>query len=113
VNKALSKEVLQPEAKRPKHLHVDDWVTYHSDPKSPEAYAKFFFVLSRLPAGMAGVFHEHTKQFQLYCTYNGKRYRVTGASRLGDIWLSEDLSREVGYNLRVYANEVTDWGPAP
>jgi hypothetical protein len=53
------------------------------------------------------------KQHELFCEYEGKRYRVTGASRLGDVWLSADFAREYGYELRVDVEKCSVWGPTP
>lgn len=46
---------------------------------------------------------------KLFCQYKGKRYRCTGASRMGDVWLAEDFSRDSGYDLRVNVGECSDW----
>lgn len=40
-------------------------------------------------------------QFKLFADYDGVTYRITGASRLGDVWLSSDFSRAHGYEKRV------------
>ena len=41
-------------------------------------------------------------------TYNGKRYYLVGASRLGDIWLAK--SNIVGrYDIRVDLEDCTNW----
>jgi len=95
--------------------HVDDWIDEPTRPSDTTnmAYAKFFFVLARFPAHMQHSFRPWTKQFKLFCTYENKRYRVTGASRLGDIWLAEDHERTVGYDHRVDLAECTDWSNEP
>jgi hypothetical protein len=51
--------------------------------------------------------------FKLFCTYKDERYRVTGASRMGDIWLAKDFNRDVGYDLRVDLDECSGWTPTP
>ena len=45
----------------------------------------------------------------LSCEYQGKRYRCIGASRMGDIWLTADFSRENGYDLRIDVAECSAW----
>lgn len=88
--------------------HIDDWIRTIGIGK-PEEYAKFFFMLARLPAWMQIAFYPWTKQFKLFCTYDGSRYRVTGASRLGDVWLTNDLNSEEGYDLRVDVAKCSGW----
>jgi len=38
---------------------------------------------------------------------------VTGASRLGDVWLSKDFAREDGYEARVSVAACSGWGATP
>ena len=45
----------------------------------------------------------------LSCEYRGSRYRCIGASRMGDIWLTADFSRENGYDLRIDVAECSAW----
>jgi hypothetical protein len=90
-------------------MHVDDFIDdYEGDP-----YARWFFMLQRLPAALKVAFYQWIKPYRLFCDYKGKRYRVTGASRLGDIWLAKDHSRETGYDLRVDLTECTNWSDKP
>lgn len=94
------------------NVHVDDFIESFSDNISKgeseiENYAKFFFMLHRLPAYMKNQWSDIISKYKLYCLYEGKRYRVTGASRMGDIWLTSDMKQEYGYELRVFVNQVT------
>lgn len=89
--------------------HVDDFVSLPSGDK----YARFVLMLFRLPAAMQADFAEFTKQFKLFCTFEDKRYRCTGASRLGDVWLASDFSRDCGYDWRVDASDCTEWSDKP
>jgi len=45
----------------------------------------------------------------LLCTYEGKTYRVVGASRLGDVWLNSDRTKCWGHELRVDVTECSGW----
>ena len=92
--------------------HVDDWTGTPTQNRG-EAYAKFFFLLRRTPAWMQYAMAEWMDPYKLFCTYQGKRYRVTGASRLGDIWLARDFDRENGYDLRVDLAKCDEWSPEP
>lgn len=93
-----------------KDLHVDEFI---DDFLHPEKYARWFLFLKRLPAALQTDFHEFIQPFKLFCTYQGVRYRVTGASRLGDVWLAKNFEREVGYDKRVNVAECSAWGREP
>ena len=95
--------------------HIDDWLDTPSMFSNPgECYAKFVLEYKRMPAWKIMAFRDHMKQFKLFCTYkDGKRYRVNGASRMGDVWLQSDFTIENGYDLRVDLKDCRDWGPTP
>lgn len=95
--------------------HVDDWIDEPVWGENTRAlrYAKWFLLGKRRPAWMQSAFKEFEGAGKLFCAYEGKRYRVTGASRLGDVWLAADHNREVGYDLRVAVDHCSDWGDAP
>lgn len=92
-------------------MHIDEWLDKFKQSKPPggEMYARFVLEHYRMPAWKQNGYAEWTSQFKLFCTYKGERYRVTGASRLGDIWLARDLNREAGYDLRVNVDECSGW----
>lgn len=89
--------------------HIDDWI----DDPNTDTYAAWFFNLARLPAVLKFKFEQQLARYRLFCTYQGERYRVTGASRLGDVWLTKDFDRERGYDLRVAVDDCSDWSPQP
>lgn len=96
----------------PNKDHVDNWLdTPTFVDEDNENYAKFVIEFFRLPAWKKTAFNQWTKQFKLFCKHDGKAYRVTGASRLGDIWLTSDFEQEVGYELRVSLKECSNWSP--
>lgn len=89
------------------NVHVDDFIDSISlENKAAENYAKFFFMLHRLPAYMKHQWNDLISKYKLFCTYKNKTYRVTGCSRMGDIWITSDLDQDHGYELRVFVNEV-------
>jgi hypothetical protein len=92
--------------------HIDDWIDSPRYKDEGERYAKFVFWYFRFPAWAQHAFRPWMEQFKLFCTYQGNRYRVTGASRLGDVWLAEDINRDCGYDHRVDVAECSDWGGA-
>lgn len=96
-------------------MHVDEFIDGHSeDAREPSVkYARWFFHLHRLSAGLFYDFQQWLNPYQLYCTYKGKQYRVTGASTMGDIWLVEDFSQDSGYKYRVDLEDCSDWKDKP
>lgn len=90
-------------------MHVDDWVERFDG----DRYAQWCLFLFRLPAVMKMNFHDYIKDYKLYCTYKDVRYRVTGASRLGDVWLAKDMNRDMGYDHRVDVTECSEWSNKP
>lgn len=88
-------------------LHVDTFI----DDYKQDAYARWMLMHFRLPADQKVAFAPFIRDRKLFCTYEGKRFRVTGASTMGDIWLVRDFTRDVGYDLRVLVVDCKDWGP--
>lgn len=90
-------------------IHIDDWLDEAA--KDPaEKWAKEFLEHCRRPA-IAKDYAWLAKN-PLFCTYRGKRYRCTGASRLGDVWLVNDFGVTRSYDLRVDVAECSDWTKA-
>lgn len=95
----------------PKHVerdpldyhHIDDFL---DDPmiqfKHPELrYVNFVLSHTRKSASEKGMHAPWMRQFQLFADYEGKTYQVTGASRLGDVFLSEDFKIDAQWSSRV------------
>lgn len=89
-------------------MHIDDFV----DDRSQDPYARWMFLHFRLPAILQILAREFIAT-KLFCTYEGDRYRVTGASRLGDVWLTTDFEKSQGYDDRVDVADCSDWSDAP
>lgn len=113
-------EDTKPEVKKPALQDVDDFVSWGPKvrPETPEErekvnYARFFFLLHRLNAGLQSDFYPWTKQYKLFCDYEGERWRVVGASRMGDVWLSKSFDKEHGYDKRPFVDNCSNWGPEP
>lgn len=95
-------------------MHVDDWLEIAVANKDEAVkYAAFFLHHKRLSASAQMAFRPYVGQHKLFCTFEGKRYRVTGASRLGDVWLHPDFTAENGYEHRVDVDACTEWGKEP
>jgi len=86
--------------------HVDDFI---DSGFGKNKYARWVLNYFRLPAALKMDFAEFMAPHKLFCTYEGKRYRCTGASRLGDVWLAKNLNRDTGYDLRVDVAKCSDW----
>jgi hypothetical protein len=89
--------------------HVDEFI---DDPSSP-AYAAWVLDYFRRPAIQLTRWWPFMKDHRLFATFAGKRYRVTGCSRFGDVWLASDFEREVGYEERVDVDACSEWGASP
>lgn len=94
-------------------MHIDDWIDRTCDMKEGERYASFFFMLHRLDAISRMKWAPWISQFKLFCTWNGKRYRVTGCSRLGDVWLTPRFNQDIGYEHRPDVEECSEWKDQP
>ncbi len=103
-----------PPAEEEGFVHVDDFIDGHDG----DPYARFVLNYFRLNAICNLDFRPFMEEHQLFCTYKGcawpaGRYRVTGASRLGDIWLARDFEQETGYDYRVNVANCHEWSPNP
>lgn len=87
-------------------LHVDDWLDMPPANEN-EALAKQFLEHCRRPAVNKN--YEWIATNPLFCTYRGERWRVLGASRLGDVWLTKHFERVNGYDVRIDVAECSQW----
>ena len=95
----------------PHFVHVDDWldqVDPLNQPDEDEAYARFVLELLRFPAWKQVMYKSIIQSFPLYCTFEGQPYRVTGASRLGDIWLNYP-DKVDSYLIRLPVTHCSQW----
>lgn len=92
-------------------MHVDHFI-YESN-YGEHLYARWVLMHFRLPAVLQLDFGPFMKSNRLFCDFEGQRYRCTGASRMGDVWLATDFKREAGYDLRVDVAECSNWGAEP
>jgi hypothetical protein len=84
--------------------HVDDFI---DDPNS-DRYAASWFEAFRRPAWDK---LKEPDERKLFATYKCRRYRVTGCSRLGDVWLHTNVNEDMRYEHRVDVDACTDWAP--
>jgi hypothetical protein len=93
--------------------HVDEWLDTPSWKDEGVNYAKFVLDYKRMPAWKISAYGKWMAQFKLFCTYQDARYRCTGASRLGDVWLAKDFKRDTGYDMRVDVSQCSQWADKP
>lgn len=110
----MNDTVNKPKAKQ----HIDDWLNMPVLPSESKegnnlAYAKFILDHMRLPAHKKMAYHEFMKGKNLFCTYCGNRYRVTMASRMGDIGLTKNHEAENGYEIRISPEDCSMWSDKP
>jgi len=86
--------------------HVDDFI----DDSTSDAYAASWFEAFRRPA-IDKI--QKPDPRKLFATYQGKRFRVTGCSRLGDVWLHSDFKEDTTYEHRVDVDDCSGWSPEP
>ncbi len=86
--------------------HIDEWI---GEPEgSPEEkLVKEWFNHYRL----AEVFKDYKwlSDREISCEWEGQRYRCTGCSRLGDVWLTKDFGQIHGYQKRVNVDSCSGW----
>jgi hypothetical protein len=82
--------------------HVDDFI----DDPSSDPYAASWFEAFRRPA-VDKMRNPDTRK--LFATWRCVRYRVTGCSRLGDVWLHHVDYDGESYRHRVNVDECSDW----
>lgn len=91
-------------------MTVDEFIWEHF---REEPYARWVLMHMRLPAAAQIDFEPFMREHKLFATHDGKRWRVTGASRLGDVWLASDFERVDGYDKRVSVEKCSAWGAEP
>lgn len=84
--------------------HISTFIAYGKiDRVRPtnHAYARMMFALFTESAGFRMDCKEEFAHMKLFTEYEGKCYRVTGASRLGDVFLHSNHEIDEGYVTRV------------
>ena len=70
---------------------------------------RWFLFINRLPAVETVLCSQNGVAPQLYADYKNKRVRVTMASSMGDVGITNNLSKESGYNSRVAVEELSNF----
>lgn len=94
--------------------HIDEWL---DSPKfnltEGEKAARLFLEVYRMPAWKKSLLLPLLAEREIFCQYEGSFYRCTGASRLGDVWLTSKFQQEHGYEKRVDVAACSKWGTKP
>lgn len=93
--------------KTPKHC--DDYI---HDSRAPKCL-RFFLLVRRLPAIDTMLMRDCGVDPKLFADHEGKRVRVTMASRLGDVGITTQLSQDMGYETRVPVEELSNFSATP
>lgn len=91
--------------------HVDDFIDEpcFNDNEPQETYAKWMLFCFRLPASLKISFKTYLPTTKLFGVYEDKKYRITGASRMGDVWITSDFNQTTGYEQRVSVDKISQW----
>lgn len=96
---------------------VQDFILYGSDflqePPPNENYARWVLDYFTQSAICQWAFSEFMRPNKLFCIYDNEVHRVTGASRLGDVWITKNFNQENGYQNRVCVSDCSDWAKEP
>jgi hypothetical protein len=87
-------------------MHVDDFI---DGSYGKHCYARWVLNFFRLTAALKLDFAEFMKDHKLFCDYKGHTMRCTGASRMGDVWLTSNFDQDTGYEQRVDVTKCKNW----
>jgi hypothetical protein len=89
--------------KQPKHC--DEYIHDHTAPMC----LRWFLYCQRVPAIDGVLMRDNGVNPRLFARFDGTRVRVVMASRMGDVGITDDLTAENGYSIRVNVEELTDF----
>lgn len=98
-------------------LHVDEFLdsTYELIGRDDLIYPHYMLGMMRQGHSTLALYRKAIGDKQLFVTFEGKRWQVTGASRLGDIWLTPSTKLDAQYRRRVWLrlDDMTNWSDTP
>jgi hypothetical protein len=86
--------------------HCDDYI----DDPTTVGPLRTYLAFARAPAHGQLLPKPHPR---LFADHDGQRVRVTMASRLGDVGITTDHARELGYDRRVAVSELSNFSEEP
>lgn len=99
-------------------MHVDEFIDRYTplctfastEEREAERYARFVLSLLRFEAALVHDFEKFIPP--LFCTHEGKRWRVVHSSHLGYVGLNRNLAG-VAVDERADPSECSGWGAKP
>ena len=104
--KKSSRRRWAPYAAPPETKHCDDYI---DDPTAPAVLRKYL-AFARAPAHGQLLPEPHPR---LFADHDGRRVRVTMASRMGDVGITTDFTADLGYELRVPVSQLGNFAEVP
>ena len=89
--------------------HCDDYI---HDLSAPQVL-RVFLLVNRMPAADKLLLKSSGFSPELYADFEGQTYRVTMASRFGDLAITKKLDAEYGYELRVPVELLSNFRKEP
>lgn len=91
--------------------HIDDWIEerMYGRCTDEERYALAFFFVKAMDSVSNITLRPIMEHHKLFCEYKDKKYRVTGCSTMGDIWLHDNFEIDHGYTNRVNVDLCSNW----
>ncbi len=93
------------------HRHCDDYI----DDDGTIGCLRSFLWFHRLPAVDKMSLRSDDRYVEpvLFADFEGTRVRVVMASRFGDVGVTSNLKKSVGYDQRVYVDALTNFSDKP
>lgn len=74
-----------------------------------EVFARAFLELRLLPAHKTTIYDAITDKMIITGEVDGNRYRITGASTMGDVFIHSNIKETCGYVKRVLISDISNW----
>lgn len=87
-------------------MHIYDWL---EEPPKNEEEKKLKEFLDFKTRTASYQFKNEPPKLKCFCIYKGEKYKFTGASSMGDVWLAKDFDRVNGYDKRVSIEDCSDF----
>lgn len=88
--------------------HIYDWLEEEGTTAAEKKVKEFLDFRTR-PAVYQMENRDKIKGLSVFCEYESIKYKITGASRMGDVWLAKNFERESGYDKRVMIDECSNF----
>jgi hypothetical protein len=86
-------------------MHIFEWLELEPHNENERKVKRFLDFRTR-SAMFQYKNEDKIKGLKCYCYYNNEKYRIVGASRLGDVWLCSTDSAEYDIDFPTYTNRV-------